>query len=379
VSINGKIVTITQDGPSCVLTLPAPMLTLSAAGGDFSVAVSGEGCPFSTISSAPWITVREGANGTAPATVTFRAAPNSGGVRTGTVTIGYHTVSVTQEAACTYAVRGHISVDVFGANTGIYISTSPGCSWTAASLSPWVSLTGPSSFSSTGSVSIRVQPNYGLLRMATLVIAARQVFVQQNGFYAEACDYGLNAAQIAAPPTGSIRLADKIVTVSQAGNPRPATERLIQLLYYSFLARLPSEAEIAFHAANSGARSAPANLALSFFNAEEFHRAGRFVAGLYVGILDRDAEFGGWRFQRGALVANLLTPEQMVANFIGSASGLCAPNGQSTAVSCATGYGRHSGQPSNTQLPCLPLTGYAALARDCALRVPGEPSIRTLP
>jgi hypothetical protein len=43
---------------------------------------------------------------------------------------------------------------------------------------------------------------------------------------------------------------------------------------------------------------------MGFYNVEEFNIRGRFVAGVYVGLLDRDAEYGGWLFQRNALAAS---------------------------------------------------------------------------
>jgi Domain of unknown function (DUF4214) len=62
-----------------------------------------------------------------------------------------------------------------------------------------------------------------------------------------------------------------------------------------------------------------AQIILNFFNAEEFNQGGRFVAGLYVGLLDRDAEYGGWLFQRDALTKGIVGQTSQVANFLDSA------------------------------------------------------------
>ncbi len=58
----------------------------------------------------------------------------------------------------------------------------------------------------------------------------------------------------------------------------------------------PSPSEIAFQVQN-GFGAGRSGLASAFLNSEEFNIGGRFSAGLYVGLLNRDAEFGGWLFQ----------------------------------------------------------------------------------
>jgi hypothetical protein len=54
------------------------------------------------------------------------------------------------------------------------------------------------------------------------------------------------------------------------------------------------------------------------FDWPQFNSTSRFVAGLYVGILNRDAEYAGWKYQRGALISGTTTQEQLVTNFINS-------------------------------------------------------------
>ena len=47
-------------------------------------------------------------------------------------------------------------------------------------------------------------------------------------------------------------------------------------------------------------------------------RGGRFIAGLYVGLPGRDAEYDGWLFQRNALATGGATPPGLVLNFLNS-------------------------------------------------------------
>lgn len=54
-------------------------------------------------------------------------------------------------------------------------------------------------------------------------------------------------------------------------------------------------------------------------SSEEFNRVGRFVAGLYAGLLARDAEPGGWLYQRNAIATGQATTTLLTSNFLNSA------------------------------------------------------------
>jgi hypothetical protein len=77
-------------------------------------------------------------------------------------------------------------------------------------------------------------------------------------------------------------------------------ERFVRLLYYFFFGRIPPQADVDFQIRSGLTRT---QLAVNFFRGGEFLLGGRFVGGLYVGLLDRDAEYGGWAFQRNALAS----------------------------------------------------------------------------
>ena len=125
--------------------------------------------------------------------------------------------------------------------------------------------------------------------------------------------------------TATGNLGAQRLNVVQTAATGTFNERLVRLLYFNFLGRLPAPNEVAFHVQNLNSGMAPADLALNFMNTEEFNIVGRFIAGLYVGILTRNAEFAGWLFQRnavstgiaplGSLVTNFLTSQEYTARF----------------------------------------------------------------
>lgn len=84
---------------SCSYTITPDSATVPAAGGKLKVSVSSQmGCTYTAVSNTGWIKVISGKNGTSNGTVKFQANPNySSKRRTGTVTIGGQTLTVTQK------------------------------------------------------------------------------------------------------------------------------------------------------------------------------------------------------------------------------------------------------------------------------------------
>ncbi|MDQ5988115.1 MAG: hypothetical protein CSYNP_03871 [Syntrophus sp. SKADARSKE-3] len=81
---------------SCTYTLSSTSIAYSAqtGTGSFIVTPSAETCAWTAASSASWITVTSGASGTG--TVSYSIAANTGAARTGTITAGGQTFTVTQ-------------------------------------------------------------------------------------------------------------------------------------------------------------------------------------------------------------------------------------------------------------------------------------------
>src|SRR5262249_42902058 len=121
--------------------------------------------------------------------------------RAATVTIGGHTVTITQAAApCTYTLSPTTaSITAAGGTGTITVTTGTGCSWTAISDSAWLTLS-PTSGSANGSVSYTAAPaNAATIgRAATVTIGEQTVTITQA---AAPCTYAL------APTTTSVGAA----------------------------------------------------------------------------------------------------------------------------------------------------------------------------
>jgi hypothetical protein len=166
------------------------------------------------------------------------------------------------------------------------LETDPACSWTASSDRSWLQIY-PLSGTGNADLYFKAFPNFATQsRTGTVAVANRTYAFTQDA------------------------------AIAPTGYSNPETARYIRRLYYNYFGRLPVDAELRFHYDSGQSRE---QLALNFFKSAEFNNSGRFVAGLYVGLLNRDAEYGGWLYQRDALARNLTNQDAMVAAFLDSA------------------------------------------------------------
>jgi hypothetical protein len=112
---------------------------------------------------------------------------------------------------CSYTVSpSSLSFDASGGSGSVTVTTSSSCSWTAASDKGWMSITGGSSSTGTGVVSVSLTPNTGPeARTGTLTIAGQAVAVTQHAA-AAACTYEIDpqsAAFTKDSATGSFTVA----------------------------------------------------------------------------------------------------------------------------------------------------------------------------
>ncbi len=202
--------------------------------------------------------------------------------RIGTVNAGSANVRIRQRASpCSYSLTAS-STGVGEGRTAqtMTVTTSAGCVWDARSDASWLQVY-PLEGKGLAEIRYTVFPNFSTRGRSATIMVAGQRF-----------------------------------TVVQAAGSGTSLQRFVRLLYFNSFGRLPTDAEVAFQVASGQSRE---QLALNFFLSPEFASGGRFVAGLYVGLLDRDAEYGGWLFQRDALFSGQVTPTSAVGNFVNSA------------------------------------------------------------
>jgi Putative binding domain, N-terminal/Viral BACON domain len=208
-TVAGHTFTVTQQS-GCSIALGAGTQAFPAAGGQGAVRVdSSGGCQWQAVSNASWITIQSGANGSGGGEVRFQVATNTGGARNGTLTIGGHTFTVTQGAACSFALSAN-SADVpnSGASGVVDVLAPAGCTWTATPdpAAPWLRITAGASGNGNGRVEFVADPNPGGARSARLTIGGQTFTVNQGA----ACSFALSANSTSVPNTGGSGAVDVI-------------------------------------------------------------------------------------------------------------------------------------------------------------------------
>jgi hypothetical protein len=187
ITIAGQTFTVTQAGTvSCSFSINPTSQSFAAAGGNSTVAVTtGASCNWTAVSNAAFITITAGSSGTGNGTVSYSVAANSStSQRTGTMTIAGQTFTVTQAGAatgCTFTVSPlSASYQRAGGGGTVNVTTAPGCSWTAVSNVPWITVTVGSAGTGNGLVGYTVAANTtGASRTGTVTIAGKTLTVKQ--------------------------------------------------------------------------------------------------------------------------------------------------------------------------------------------------------
>ena len=212
VSVGDQRLAITQAGvpttAECTYGVSPLNQSVAAADGPglpVSVTVT-TGCTWTATSTAPWLTVTAGASGAGNGVVAFNVAPNTAGVRTGTIAVANQTVSVTQSAAgippCTYTLGATTaSIAAAGASGSVTLTAGSGCAWTTGSNASWITVTSAASASGPGAVAFSVATNTGAARTGTITIAG-QTFTVSQAASPVPCTYALSAPGAASAAAG---------------------------------------------------------------------------------------------------------------------------------------------------------------------------------
>jgi hypothetical protein len=215
-TIAAQTFTVTQAAAACTYVLSPSSIDVPPGGGDraATVTVAGSGCAWTAAANVSWITIVSGASGTVSGTVAFNVGANGGAARSGTVTIGGQTLTVTQQAVpCTFVITPTSQTVVSGgvADT-VSVTTGGSCGWTAATNNPeWLTITGGNAGTGNGAVMFSVGANAGPQRTGTLTIAGQTFTVTQE---APPCTYSI------APSSQTIGAAETAgaVTVTAGGS-----------------------------------------------------------------------------------------------------------------------------------------------------------------
>ena len=212
----GAATTVTQSftvlaAPACMysLTSSAASIPLGGGNGSFNLQTT-PNCSWTAVSNNSWLTVTTGTAGTDSGTIAYSAAPNATtSQRSGTITAGGQTFTVTQFAAsCSFALSA-AGVDLTAAGGSVTISISgstTGCAWSSSASAAGVTIS-PASGTAPGQVTVAVGSNTGVPnRVLTPTIGGQTFTINQAGINC-AVTLGATSASVAASGgSGSVRV-----------------------------------------------------------------------------------------------------------------------------------------------------------------------------
>jgi hypothetical protein len=189
-TVASTTVTVTQvrDPATCRYTLNPNGAAFGYTGGSGSMSVATDSdCSWNSTANAPWITISSGASGSGNGSVTISVASNGGGLaRTGTVTVGFTTVSIAQTrdpATCRYSMGpGGATLGASGGGGSINVSTASDCAWKVGVTSSWIVITaGGTGGTGSSSISWQAGPNTGPPRTAEILLMGLSFEITQAG------------------------------------------------------------------------------------------------------------------------------------------------------------------------------------------------------
>jgi hypothetical protein len=201
-TIGGQTFTVNQ-GSGCSISIAPTSANVPASGGTGSVAVTtAAGCPWTATSNASWLTITAGSSGSGNGTVQYSVAGTTGVARSDTLTIGGQTFTVNQASGCSISLApAGANPPAGGGASSVAVMAGPGCTWTATSGVPWITITSGGSGSGNGTVAYTVASTTGPARSGALTIGGRTFTVSQ----ASGCNYQLNPTSFNVGPPGGTR------------------------------------------------------------------------------------------------------------------------------------------------------------------------------
>lgn len=158
-NVAGQVFTVTQAAGTCSVQLNPTRATVLATGGSGQFDVT-TGCSWTATTSASWITLSQ-STPTGNGSVTWTASANTtSSQRTGAISIGSQSFTLTQEASCVFTLTANTSSFTANGGTGAVTVQGPtACDRTATSDVSWIRITSGASGEGNGTINFTVDAN----------------------------------------------------------------------------------------------------------------------------------------------------------------------------------------------------------------------------
>lgn len=205
VMIRAQVFTGNCTPAACSYNINPTTQNFAAAGTGSTINITTEAnCPWTATRSANWINFTSPSTGNGNGALNFTvAANNTAAPRTGTITVGDKTFTVTQDAGtaptCTYTLDpaggvGYPSSQQTGRTFNVIAAA--GCQWTAVADQNWITITGGATGTGNGTVTFNLAQNpNAAMRSGSITVAGVKFLFDQFGS-APVCNFALNPATV---------------------------------------------------------------------------------------------------------------------------------------------------------------------------------------
>lgn len=197
IAIGNTGFTLLQPGSSCTFTLSNNQASFPASGGSGAFLVT-SACPWTATTTSSWISISYSTSGTVNYQVTGNTDSTS---RTGFIVVGNQSYSVIQAGVpCAVTLTStSASAPASGGAGSFHVLAGGGCSWTAATIANWITLTNTTG-TAEGDVTYSVAANSSAQSRTGIVTVANQKFtIAQEGAN---CTFRITPAQATFPASG---------------------------------------------------------------------------------------------------------------------------------------------------------------------------------
>ena len=190
ITVNGQTFTVTQAAAAitCTYSIAPTSFSAAAAGGSstFALTASDASCAWTATTSSSFLTVNT-PSGTGSGTIGFTVAANtSTSSRTGTISAGGQTFTVTQGGNCTFTFNpSTVNIPAAGGSFSSALTASDqSCAWTATTTASFITITASrealaASGTGNGTVTFTVAANTGAARSGTVTVGSQTFTVSQ--------------------------------------------------------------------------------------------------------------------------------------------------------------------------------------------------------
>lgn len=167
----------------CQITATNQPASYSSAGGRGAVSIGAtRDCTWTINSNASWIAIAGERSGSGDSVINYTVSENSvPSTRSAMLAVDAVQLPVSQAAApCTYAIApSEASIVAAAGAVSVGVTTLAGCTWTATSNAPWLTITNAASGNTSATVHLEVAANAGAAREGTVTVAGKTFIARQ--------------------------------------------------------------------------------------------------------------------------------------------------------------------------------------------------------